>query len=119
MTEVDVVDPYGPYGPLRRGEVDLLVNWLAVDEPDLTIGPVIDRLERVLALSATHPLAGRSSISWEELAEHEVRADPHPPIASCQALRPTLSPSSSVHARSAELRGQYSRYRHKISKADR
>jgi hypothetical protein len=35
MTEVDVVDPYEP---LRRGEVDVLVNWLAVDEPDLTIG---------------------------------------------------------------------------------
>jgi hypothetical protein len=27
----------------------VLVNWLAVDEPDLTVGPVLEQRDRVLA----------------------------------------------------------------------
>src|SRR6266704_456040 len=36
---LDVVSNFDPYSALRQGELDVLVNWLAVDEPDLTAGP--------------------------------------------------------------------------------
>src|SRR6266536_208284 len=32
---LDVVSNFDPYSALRQGELDVLVNWLAVDEPDL------------------------------------------------------------------------------------
>lgn len=62
---------WDPYGPLRGGEVDVVVNWLAVDEPDLTVGPVIDYRDRVLAVGSGHRLAGRDSVAAEELADEE------------------------------------------------
>ena len=40
----------------------VLVNWLALDEPDLTAGPAIDYRERVLAVGASHPFAKRRTV---------------------------------------------------------
>ncbi len=44
---LEVVSNFDPYSALRRGELDVLVNWLAVDEPDLTAGPAATSLARV------------------------------------------------------------------------
>ncbi|GAA3311283.1 LysR family transcriptional regulator [Nonomuraea dietziae] len=55
------------FGALRRGELDLQVVELPVEEPDLTVGPVLLRDRTVLAVSASHRLAGRRSISIEDL----------------------------------------------------
>jgi DNA-binding transcriptional LysR family regulator len=92
LYEVDIFDPYGA---LRHGEVDVLVNWLALDEPDLTAGPAIDRRERVLAVGATHPLANRPSVSAEELADYETAAGAYPslPTALTDAIWPPRTPS--------------------------
>src|SRR5690606_31459777 len=38
MRETHFADPLGP---LRSGEVDVLITRLPVDEPDLTVGPVV------------------------------------------------------------------------------
>ncbi|MGK5556809.1 LysR family transcriptional regulator [Actinomadura kijaniata] len=58
---------------LRRRDVDVLVAWLPVDEPDLTVGPVLFADPRVLAVSPGHPLAGRGAVSLEMIADF-----PHP-----------------------------------------
>jgi len=84
------VETLGPYRALRAGEVDVLVNWLAVDEPDLTAGPAIDRRDRVLAVGATHPLAKRISVSVEELADYELAAIAFGPLPA--ALRDAFMP---------------------------
>ncbi|MFJ2771416.1 LysR family transcriptional regulator [Streptomyces sp. NPDC087300] len=57
-----------PLGALRSGEVDLLFTCLPVEEPDLEVGPVVIDEPRVLAVPLGHPLAGRVSVSLEELA---------------------------------------------------
>lgn len=57
-----------PLGALRSGEIDLLFTCLPVEEPDLTVGPVVIREPRLLAVPVRHPLAGRVSVSLEELA---------------------------------------------------
>ncbi|GHE77118.1 LysR family transcriptional regulator [Streptomyces longispororuber] len=57
-----------PLGPLRSGEVDVLFTCLPVREPDLTVGPVVIREPRALAVPAGHRLAGRASLVWEDLA---------------------------------------------------
>jgi len=80
LSEVDVIRPYEA---LRQGEVDVLVNWLAVDEPDLTTGPAIDYRERVLAVGRTHPLAKRHTVDADELADY-------PNTGFIQSLPPAL-----------------------------
>ncbi|HEX6445131.1 MAG TPA: LysR family transcriptional regulator [Streptosporangiales bacterium] len=69
MHEVPIMDPLGP---LRGGEIDVLTNWLALDDPDLTLGPSIGDYARVLAVAAHHPLATHESVSAEVLADYPV-----------------------------------------------
>ncbi|MVO86469.1 LysR family transcriptional regulator [Streptomyces sp. p1417] len=57
-----------PLGALRSGEVDVLFTCLPVQEPDLTVGPVVINESRALAVPLGHRFAGRSSLSFEELA---------------------------------------------------
>jgi DNA-binding transcriptional LysR family regulator len=54
LNEVGMLDLYGP---LRRGDIDVLVSWLVPGEPGLTMGPVIEHGVRVLAVGREHPLA--------------------------------------------------------------
>ncbi len=57
-----------PLGALRGGDVDLLFTCLPVREPDLAVGPVVIEEPRLLAMPLGHPLAGRTSVSLEEMA---------------------------------------------------
>jgi DNA-binding transcriptional LysR family regulator len=92
LSEVDILRPYEK---LRNGEVDVLVNWLALDEPDLTAGPVIDRRERVLAVGCAHPLAKQRTVGAEELADYENTGVIEPPFprALLDAIVPPRTPS--------------------------
>ncbi|MEV0317351.1 LysR family transcriptional regulator [Streptomyces sp. NPDC050658] len=65
MREVQFEDPLGA---LRSGVADVLFTCLPVAEPDLTVGPVVINEPRALALPLGHRLAGRDSVSLEELA---------------------------------------------------
>jgi DNA-binding transcriptional LysR family regulator len=91
LVEVDV---WEPYRPLRRGDIDVLVNWLAVDEPDLTVGPAIGSYERVLAVSRSHRLAQRTSVSVEDMGDETVNSPPQTcPQALVDAILPPFTPS--------------------------
>ncbi len=96
---------FDPFGPLRAHEIDVLVNWLAVDEPDMTCGPIIAYRERVLAVSLDHPLATRRSVSIEELAQYEVVNVPPPfPRALYDALVPPRTPAGRTIRRTVTAR---------------
>lgn len=58
-----------PFGGLRRGEFDVLITWLPVDEPDLTVGPVMFAEPRVLAVPTDHRLTRHSSVSLETVSD--------------------------------------------------
>jgi DNA-binding transcriptional LysR family regulator len=58
-----------PLGPLRRSEIDLMACRLPINQPDLTVGPVLASDRRILAVAIDHPLATRESISVEDLAD--------------------------------------------------
>jgi DNA-binding transcriptional LysR family regulator len=60
-----------PFAGLRRGDVDVLVTWLPVEEPDLTVGPVLFAEPRVLAVVSEHELDGRSSVSLEMISHFQ------------------------------------------------
>jgi DNA-binding transcriptional LysR family regulator len=68
LAEYDVGDPFRA---LRAGETDVMITKFAPSEPDLAYGPVLDTDARAAILGADHPLAGRSSVSVEELADYD------------------------------------------------
>jgi DNA-binding transcriptional LysR family regulator len=102
LREVGIGDPYQP---LRRDEIDVLVNWLSVDEPDLTAGPVIDRCERALAVATGHPLASSRQVSAEDLADLEMARAASLPGALYDALLPPRTPSGRPTRRTQQVHG--------------
>lgn len=82
-----------PYAALRRGEIDVLVNWLEVDEADLKTGPAIAQDERILVVAANHELAKRKEIHVSDLAGYGVTGWPQSfPAAIADALVPPTTP---------------------------
>ncbi|WP_101790008.1 LysR family transcriptional regulator [Nonomuraea indica] len=61
-----------PFRLLRSGDIDLLIAWLPVKEPDLTVGPVVCTEPVVLVVGPGHRLAGRESVSYEDLGDETV-----------------------------------------------
>jgi DNA-binding transcriptional LysR family regulator len=102
---LDGVSNLDPYSALRRGELDVLLNWLAVDEPDLTVGPVLEHRDRVLAVASADPLARRPAVSLEDVAGRDVALmiPPFPP-ALYDAIIPPCTPSGRVIHRSQPVR---------------
>ncbi|GII34313.1 LysR family transcriptional regulator [Planotetraspora mira] len=60
-----------PFAGLRRGDLDILICWMPVEEPDLTVGPVLFADPRVVAVAADHELTRRTSVSLEMLADFQ------------------------------------------------
>ncbi|MEB8342466.1 LysR family transcriptional regulator [Streptomyces endophyticus] len=94
-----------PYGPLRRGEVDMLVLWLPVVEPDVTVGPVVLTEGRVLAVWAGHELSGHADVSLEDLAGRTVLdVGPDVPQDWGEAMLPARTPSGRAVPRGPRVR---------------
>ncbi|MEU5565408.1 LysR family transcriptional regulator [Micromonospora musae] len=89
------VDFGDPFGRLRAGEIDMQIVWLPVEEPDLTVGPVIYTEPIVLAMAVTHPLAGRESVSYEDLADQTVMGGARPDYWR-EVLVPLRTPSGQL-----------------------
>ncbi|GAA0286136.1 LysR family transcriptional regulator [Streptomyces polychromogenes] len=66
IQEVQLCDPFGP---IRSGQVDLQVTERPLAEPDLTAGPLLLSEPRALMVPDRHPLARRTSVRLEDLAE--------------------------------------------------
>ncbi|MFI6478671.1 LysR substrate-binding domain-containing protein [Nonomuraea sp. NPDC050663] len=81
-----------PFGALRSGEIDIAVIWLPVEEPDLTVGPIVATEPIVLALSPAHPLANKESVSLEDLGDVTVMGGARPDYWR-EALVPARTPS--------------------------
>ena len=60
-----------PLGPLRRREIDVMACRLPIEQPDLTVGPILSSEHRILAVAADHPLAELDSVSLDDLADYE------------------------------------------------
>src|SRR5215472_7309319 len=88
------VETFDAYRALRRGDIDVLCNWLAVDEPDLTAGAAFAHYPRSVAVAPSHRLAGKSSISVEDLADEEDALFPSTvPAAVYDMIIPPRTPS--------------------------
>jgi DNA-binding transcriptional LysR family regulator len=82
------------FGPLRRGEIDVMVASLPVDLPGIVTGRVLSRHPRMLAVGRTHPLAARPTVSVEDLADHAVaELDLVAPRGLVESMVPTTTPT--------------------------
>jgi DNA-binding transcriptional LysR family regulator len=93
--EVDIVQLSwdDPLAQLREGTVDLIACWLPLERRELVVGPILTRQPRVVAVAREHPLAGRSTVSFEELADYAVPRFEGWPRELHEALLPTKTPS--------------------------
>jgi DNA-binding transcriptional LysR family regulator len=82
-----------PLGPLREGAVDLIACWVPLGQPDLVVGPVLERQPRVVVVAREHPLAERSKVAFEELAGYPVPRFDGWPRDLNEALFPSRTPS--------------------------
>ena len=99
------VDTFDAYRALRQGDVDVLCNWLAVDEPDLTAGAIFAHYDRALAVAPSHRLAAKSTVSIEDLADEEVALfPPSTPSAVYDLLVPPRTPSGQPIRRTQPIR---------------
>jgi DNA-binding transcriptional LysR family regulator len=94
-SEVEVVQLSwdDPLGPLRQGDVDLMASWLPLEQPDLVVGPILTREQRVVAVASDHPLAKRANVSLEELADYVVPRFDGWPRGLHEELVPSKTPS--------------------------
>jgi len=77
---------------LRAGDVEMLATRLPLAASEVTIGPVLSREERVVLLATEDPLAGRDSISYEDLADRVVSDVPAFPRDVMDAFVPPVTP---------------------------
>ena len=66
------IQPPAPLELLRSGDVDVAVLCLPVDEPDLTVGPLVHTGQVLLMAGTTHPYAQRDAILLEDLADRRI-----------------------------------------------
>jgi DNA-binding transcriptional LysR family regulator len=78
---------------LRKNELDLLAMRLPIDDPDVTIGPILSSEERIVALARGHPLAGRKSVGLDDLADYAVADVRTLPRKMMDAFIPPRTPS--------------------------
>jgi DNA-binding transcriptional LysR family regulator len=99
--------PVEALADLRRGVAELLVTWLPLAEPDLTIGPVLTREDRVLLLSTGHPLVTKGHATVEDLGRYAVADmdDVLPPETRVTVFCPERTPSGRLIERRHRARG--------------
>ncbi|KAA8885105.1 LysR family transcriptional regulator [Nocardia colli] len=69
VTEVVEIPLADPFGAVQRSEVDIAAVLLPMGESDLVLGQVFSEKPQMLAMHKGHPLAARTSLSPEDLAE--------------------------------------------------
>jgi DNA-binding transcriptional LysR family regulator len=98
-------DDWDVWRPLREGDSDVLVYMNITKESDLTAGPVLAWLDRVLLVARGHRLAARESVSVEELAcEHTMQRPPTFPSSIMDTLIPPFTPSGRPVPRTEPVR---------------
>jgi DNA-binding transcriptional LysR family regulator len=78
---------------LRKDDLDLLAMRLPIEDPDVTIGPVLSSEERIVALATDHPLAARESVGMDDLAGYAVADVRTLPRKMMDAFIPPRTPS--------------------------
>ncbi|MEU0505847.1 LysR family transcriptional regulator [Nocardia sp. NPDC005998] len=82
------------FGPLMRDEADIVIAWVPVEEPGLTVGPIIAMEPMVAMMPDRHELAGEKWVSLEVFGDRGV-LEPSNPLPDYweDAVSPFYTPS--------------------------
>jgi DNA-binding transcriptional LysR family regulator len=99
--ELGVYDVTDPFRSLRAGEFDIIVAKFGLREPDLEESRPVAAEPRAAVMSAAHPLAGRASVSVEELAGYPAFDRPGlmPAYVWDQVVPPVTPAGRTIHRR--------------------
>jgi DNA-binding transcriptional LysR family regulator len=86
---------------LRQGDADLLAIRLPVSDTEARIGPVLSCDARAVAVASHHPLAGKESVSLDELAGDRVCFIPGMRAELLDDLLPPRTPAGHALRRTA------------------
>jgi DNA-binding transcriptional LysR family regulator len=78
---------------LHRDDADLLAMRLPFNDPDVVIGPILSREDRVVLVAEDDPLAERESVAYEDLADYTLPDGNTLPRELMDALIPPYTPS--------------------------
>lgn len=78
---------------LRAGDVDVLATRLPATDPDVIVGPILSREQRVLVVSKDDSLAARESVCLEDFADRPVADTPTFRREMMDAFIPPVTPS--------------------------
>jgi hypothetical protein len=70
----------------------MLATRIPLTAPDITVGPILSREERVAIVAKHDPLAERDSISYEDLADRAVSDVPSFPREMMDSFIPPVTP---------------------------
>jgi LysR family hydrogen peroxide-inducible transcriptional activator len=85
---------------LLAGQIDLAIINLPVDDPDLSIDPLFNE-ERVLVAPAGHPLYDRTSVTFADLAQHDLLLE-----ATGTSFRTELDAQAAAHGVELQARAE-------------
>jgi DNA-binding transcriptional LysR family regulator len=78
---------------LRRDDVDLLAVRLPAPDRGVTVGPVLSREPRIVAVAGDHPLAACGSVDLDELADYPLSEVPTLPVGLKETFLPARTPA--------------------------
>ncbi|GAA0429717.1 LysR family transcriptional regulator [Actinoplanes capillaceus] len=82
-----------PFSGLRSGDLDLILVWRPVREPDLTEGPTLLTEGRLMGVWTGHELASLPSVSMEDFAGRAVVHCPQPGLEYwIESMAPRFTP---------------------------
>jgi DNA-binding transcriptional LysR family regulator len=99
VLRVREIQATAPLTELRAGTLDAASVWLPVREPDITVGPLTHTSGILLMVGATHPLAARTSVCWEDLGDCTVLTGTAVPPSMEETFHPRHTPSGRPIAR--------------------
>lgn len=85
-----------PLQQLRGGEVELAALRLPLNQPDLRIGPILSREDRVLLVSTKDPLAQQHEIHYDDVAHRRVSQNSAFPNEMMDAFIPPTTATGRV-----------------------
>jgi DNA-binding transcriptional LysR family regulator len=96
FTEIQVSDYVTP---LRTGALDMLVTLLPLDEPDISVGPLVVEGATLVAVPTSSPLAARTELCMDDLAGYAFPSlSERVPAAWADRLLPRSTPNGgAVH----------------------
>jgi DNA-binding transcriptional LysR family regulator len=100
--QVTATPPDDPGRPLRQGEIDALATPVLRDPPNVVVAATLDTEPRMLAVASSHPLAQRTQVLVEDLADYKVVAPSILPDDHQEVWVPFHAPSGRPIERLAE-----------------